>query len=95
MHFRGILALLTVTLVWGTTFPAMKDLSSDFSAVWIVFIRFAMASVLLAPFLFRARLRDCMAGAMLGAALMVLGMIVSQWTPRPRAGEAAQALPSV
>jgi drug/metabolite transporter (DMT)-like permease len=29
---RGIFALLIVTLVWGTTFPAMKDLTDTFSA---------------------------------------------------------------
>ena len=40
---RGILALLLVTLVWGTTFPAMKALTLHFSAQWIIFIRFAIA----------------------------------------------------
>jgi drug/metabolite transporter (DMT)-like permease len=74
MHFRGILALLVVTLVWGTTFPAMKDLSADFSAVWIVLIRFSMAGVLLSPFLWRARLKDCIAGGLLGMTLFVCYM---------------------
>lgn len=74
MHFRGILALLVVTLVWGTTFPAMKDLSADFSAVWIVLIRFSMAGLLLSPFLWRARLKDCVAGGLLGATLFVCYM---------------------
>lgn len=66
---------MIVTLVWGTTFPAMKDLSSDFSAVWIVFIRFAMAGILLSPFLWRARLADCMAGGALGATLFICYML--------------------
>lgn len=68
-HFRGILALLFVTLVWGTTFPAMKSLTAHFSAVWIIFVRFAIAAVLLTPFLLRAGRRDLKAGAVLGLVL--------------------------
>jgi drug/metabolite transporter (DMT)-like permease len=68
-HFHGILALLLVTLVWGTTFPAMKDLTGHLSAVWIIFVRFALAAVLLAPFLWRARADDLRSGVILGALL--------------------------
>jgi drug/metabolite transporter (DMT)-like permease len=67
--FRGILALLLVTLVWGTTFPAMKDLTVYFSPVWIIFIRFALAALLLAPFLYRAGRDDLVSGALLGVLL--------------------------
>jgi drug/metabolite transporter (DMT)-like permease len=68
-QFRGILALLLVTLVWGTTFPAMKDLTAYFSPVWIVFLRFALAGVLLAPFLWRAGRDDLVSGGLLGVLL--------------------------
>jgi len=68
-HLHGILALLLVTLVWGTTFPAMKDLTGHFSAVWIILVRFVLAGVLLSPFLWRAKLADMRAGAILGALL--------------------------
>jgi drug/metabolite transporter (DMT)-like permease len=68
-QFRGILALLVVTIFWGTTFPAMKDLTSYFSPVWIIFTRFILAGVLLAPFLLRATRRDSVAGALLGVLL--------------------------
>lgn len=71
IRFRGIFALLLVTVVWGTTFPAMKDLSSQFTPVWIIFIRFLMAGLLLSPFLLRARRVDWWAGALLGAVLFV------------------------
>ncbi|GAA4030259.1 DMT family transporter [Actimicrobium antarcticum] len=74
-RLRGILALLIVTLVWGTTFPAMKDLTQHFSAVWIILIRFAMAGLLLSPFLLRASLRDCALGALLGATLFLCYML--------------------
>ena len=62
-RLRGILALLLVTGVWGTTFPAMKDLSADLSAVWIALLRFSLAGLLLAPFLLRAKRADVLAGA--------------------------------
>src|SRR5438128_2276696 len=68
-QFRGILALLVVTLVWGTTFPAMKDLTAYFSPVWIIFLRFALAGLLLVPFLRGSRRDDIVAGAQLGLIL--------------------------
>jgi drug/metabolite transporter (DMT)-like permease len=71
LHLRGVLALLLVTLVWGTTFPAMKNMTGYLSASWIVLCRFALASVLLLPFLWRARWRDLRWGALAGALLFL------------------------
>jgi drug/metabolite transporter (DMT)-like permease len=68
-HLHGIVALLLVTLVWGTTFPAMKDLTGHFSAVWIILVRFALAALLLSPFLWRAKAGDLKSGAILGGLL--------------------------
>jgi len=68
-QLRGILALLVVTLVWGTTFPAMKDLTATFSPAWIVFVRFALAALLLSPFLWRAARADLVSGMLLGLML--------------------------
>jgi drug/metabolite transporter (DMT)-like permease len=68
-QLRGIFALVLVTLVWGTTFPAMKDLTANFSPVWIILTRFAIAALLLAPFLWRARRGDLQAGFLLGLVL--------------------------
>src|SRR6478736_691429 len=73
-HLRGILALLLVTVVWGTSFPAMKELSHEFSPVWIAFLRFALGSILLAPFIFRARREDWIAGLLLGLTLFAAFM---------------------
>jgi len=70
-HLRGIAALLIVTLVWGTTFPAMKDMTGYLSASWIVLCRFALASVLLLPFLWRARWRDARWGVVAGFVLFL------------------------
>ena len=66
---RGILALLVVTLVWGTTFPAMKALTASLSPAWIVLTRFALAALLLAPWLVRAAPRDLRSGVLLGLLL--------------------------
>lgn len=68
-HLRGILALLVVTLVWGTTFPAMKDLTTHFTPGAIIFIRFAIAALLLSPFLLRAARSDLASGVLLGVVL--------------------------
>ena len=69
LHARGILALLVVTIVWGTTFPAMKDMTDTLSANWIVVSRFAIAGLLLSPFLWRARWRDLHYGFLAGVLL--------------------------
>ncbi len=68
-QLRGILALLVVTLVWGTTFPDMKDLTATLSPAWIVFTRFAIATLLLSPFFAGAARSDLKAGVMLGLLL--------------------------
>lgn len=68
-HIHGILALFLVTMVWGTTFPAMKDLTASFTPVWIIFVRFAMAAVLLLPFLWKGRRHDMQSGFLLGLLL--------------------------
>ena len=46
---RGLAALLLVTAVWGTTFPAMKLLSGQLDALQIIWLRFAIAVLVLAP----------------------------------------------
>jgi drug/metabolite transporter (DMT)-like permease len=68
-HLSGLLALFVVTIVWGTTFPAMKELTANFTPVWIILVRFALAALLLAPFLWRAGRDDLKSGALLGLLL--------------------------
>jgi drug/metabolite transporter (DMT)-like permease len=68
-QLRGIAALVIVVVAWGTTFPAMKDLTATFSPVWIILVRFALASLLLAPFLWRTHASDLRAGVLLGLVL--------------------------
>jgi drug/metabolite transporter (DMT)-like permease len=47
----------------------MKDLTATFSPVWIILVRFALATLLLSPFLWRAHASDLRAGALLGLVL--------------------------
>lgn len=51
------MALLVVTVVWGTTFPSMKLLSAQLDALQIIWLRFAIALMVLAPLL-RGMLRE-------------------------------------
>ncbi|MTV38808.1 DMT family transporter [Duganella radicis] len=71
VHLRGIAALLIVTLVWGTTFPAMKNMTGYLSASWIVLCRFALAGALLLPFLWGVRWRDLRWGILAGVVLFL------------------------
>lgn len=66
----GILILLLVTLVWGTTFPLLKTAAADLGGIEISAFRFLVAAVCMAPFLLRAPRRAWMNGALLG----VLGL---------------------
>lgn len=45
----GLLALFTVTIVWGTTFPAMKLLSTALTPLEIIWLRFVLAGLVLLP----------------------------------------------
>lgn len=68
---RGVLALLVVTVVWGTTFPATKLLSSDFNALQIIALRFSVALAILLPLLWRTRVKEWQWGLGLGALLFI------------------------
>lgn len=67
----GLLALLLVTMVWGTTFPAMKLLSGQLDAVQIIWLRFVIALLVLGP-LWRDMRRDERRWGMLLGALLFL-----------------------
>lgn len=68
-RLQGIGALLAVTLVWGTTFPAVKALTADFSALWIVLLRFSLAALLLSPWMRGVRRAELKSGIVLGVPL--------------------------
>ncbi|WP_313074212.1 DMT family transporter [Melaminivora sp.] len=68
---QGLLALLLVVAVWGTTFPAMKLLSARLDALQIIWARFAIALVVLAPMWRGLRVPERRWGLLLGALLFI------------------------
>ncbi|WP_298213099.1 DMT family transporter [Acidovorax sp.] len=67
----GLLALLVVTVVWGTTFPAMKLLSAQLDALQIIWLRFVIALVVLAPLWWGMRRHERLWGCALGLLLFL------------------------
>jgi len=70
-HRNGILALLLVTAVWGTTFPAMKAMSGDLQALEIISLRFAVACAVLWPFLRGVQAHELRWGLLMGTVMFV------------------------
>ena len=68
---QGLLALLVVVVVWGTTFPAMKMLSAHIDALQIIWARFAIALAVLAPLWRGMRAAERRWGLLLGALLFL------------------------
>jgi drug/metabolite transporter (DMT)-like permease len=65
-RFRSILLLVFTTLIWGTTFPLLKNTVADLSPAVLVCGRFVVGAIALLPFcrqINRSLLRD---GALLG-----------------------------
>lgn len=48
-HFRSLALLLLTTLIWGTTFPLLKDVVATLSPAALVSSRFLIAALLLLP----------------------------------------------
>lgn len=67
----GLLALLVVTVVWGTTFPAMKLLSTQLDALQIIWLRFVIALVVLGPLWWGMRRDERLWGCALGLLLFL------------------------
>ena len=70
-HRHGLAALMLVTVVWGTTFPAMKQLSAHFGALEIILLRFAISSLLLLPLLRGLRRAELGWGLVIGGVLFI------------------------
>ena len=68
---RHVGILVFVTLVWGTTFPLLKSAAATLSGVEISAIRFAFATLCMAPFLRRVPAATWRDGAILGALALV------------------------
>jgi drug/metabolite transporter (DMT)-like permease len=71
--------LLGVTLVWGLTFVVVQRAVAHFGAIEFLAIRFALASLVLAPFFLRGtRRHEVRVGLGLGL-LLALGFLFQTW----------------
>ncbi len=53
-RLTGVLTLLAVTVLWGTTFAVIKSAVRDVDPLHLTFARFALAALVLAPWLTRS-----------------------------------------
>ncbi|WP_121970482.1 DMT family transporter [Leptolyngbya sp. BC1307] len=70
-HQKGTLLLLLVTVIWGTSFPVLKDTLSSVHPAVLIAVRYSIAAIALLPWLrnaSRSLLRD---GALLGSILFL------------------------
>lgn len=77
----GLLALVALTVVWGTTFPSIKIVVGTIGFLYYVALRFTLATFLLAPFAFARRsllATHLLPGLQLGA-LYFLGITLQGW----------------
>ncbi len=65
-HHRGIFLLILTTLVWGTSFPVLKQMVSNLSPAVILTARFAVAALAFAPWLHQLNFRLLRDGGLLG-----------------------------
>jgi len=68
---QGLIALLIVVAVWGTTFPTMKLLSGQLDALQIIWARFVIALAVLLPLWRGMRAPELRWGLLLGGLLFV------------------------
>ncbi len=69
--FKGEIALLTATLIWGATFTIIKSALHDVSPLIFISLRFTFAALLLVPFLFKA-IKDITRPVLIGGTLLGL-----------------------
>lgn len=70
-HALGILLLVFVTVVWGSTFPIVKDATASLAPATLLAWRFTLAMIVLVPFLLRATRRLWRDGFVLGVWLTI------------------------
>lgn len=66
LHHQGILLLIVTTMLWGTSFPLLKQVLSDLSPAVILASRSTIAAIALAPYLGKLNLKLLRDGSLLG-----------------------------
>lgn len=67
LHSRGILLLVLTTVIWGTSFPLLKQTLDVLSPAAILAVRFTLAAAVFSPWLRQLNPRLLRDGAILGA----------------------------
>lgn len=75
---RGIIALLSATLLWATTFVMMKSAMEEVPVLWVIALRFAGAALLLAAVAGK-RLKQLDKGTLIGGAKMGALLFSAYW----------------
>lgn len=92
LHTRGILLLIATTLVWGTTFPVVKETVVSLSPMVLIAIRFLLAALVFAPWLRRVNARLLRDGLLLGVAYLASYITLTVGVETIAAGRAAFVL---
>ena len=66
LQSRGILLLLITTVIWGTSFPLLKQVVGSLSPAVLIAARFTVAALMLVPYLRGLNIRLLRDGVMLG-----------------------------
>lgn len=66
---RGVLVLMLMTMIWGTTFPTMKYLHGSLNALQIMFVRFVLAAAVMLPLWRGMRQLERREGLLLGVVM--------------------------
>ncbi|WP_460203266.1 DMT family transporter [Scytonema sp. NUACC21] len=69
LHNLGVILLIAASLIWGTTFPLIKDTIGSLSPSALLASRFAVAAIVLAPYLRRLNPQLLREGTLLGLVL--------------------------
>ena len=75
---RFVALLLFVTLIWGTTFPLLKELVATLSGAEISALRFLVAAMCMLPFAFRVPRHTWPDGTLLGV-LALVAYVAQAW----------------
>jgi drug/metabolite transporter (DMT)-like permease len=65
-HTKGILLLILTTVIWGTSFPLLKQVLQDLTPPVILAMRFTIAAIAFAPYLHRLNFKLLRDGGFLG-----------------------------
>ena len=89
LHTRGILLLLATTLVWGTTFPVLKETVVSVAPMPLIASRFLLAALVFSPWLRRLNGRLVRDGVLLGSVYLASYITLTIGVETISAGRAA------